>query len=316
MIVPAGGEPQRLPLRPTGMGRHQLTIRASIATAATALLLAGCGTVTSTEPGAGQGDDPSGEPAVQQPDQLSGNYLAIAFSGAHEALVDGTELSLSFGDGEVRAQAGCNSLMGSYTVRAGEASADDVLVVSDMGGTEMGCGEQLMAQDEWIKEFLAADPTIDVGGAEQEKLTLTTDELSIDLMKKEFLVPEADLVGTDWRLLSLGDDDAAVSSPSSITEAASIRFAADGSYAFTICNTGSGTYELDGEQISFIGGHQTMMACQNALGDLEAEFTRLVGSESVTWSIAEDVLRLDDGAGSGLVLIAATPMPDDTDTDD
>lgn len=277
---------------------------AAAAALAVAVTLTGCGSSVAPPTGSGSDDSPTTQ---QQPIELDGTYVAVQFDGDREPLLVDADLSIAFDGAQLRAQAGCNSLMGDYRLTPGP---DGVLLleVSPMGGTEMGCDEQLMAQDEWVKEFLQAGPTIELSGANAtspERISLATDTVTITFTSQETLVPDASFHDTDWRLLALGDDDAAVSSPSSVTEVAGIRFAEDGTYRFTICNSGNGRYTIDGDSVDLIGGMQTTMACSGELGDLENEFVRLVGSDSVTWTIDGDRLRLEDGQGSGLLFVGA-----------
>jgi heat shock protein HslJ len=70
-----------------------------------------------------------------------------------EQLVEDTRITLTFTADTLSADAGCNTMHGSYTID------DDVLKVDAMVQTLMSCGPTLDAQDQWVAAFLQAGPT-------------------------------------------------------------------------------------------------------------------------------------------------------------
>ena len=76
-------------------------------------------------------------------------------------------------------------------------------MVDQLGGTEMGCDQPLMAQDAWVTAFLSADPELTLVGPELE---LATDSTTLHLSEK--VVESPPLEGTAWRLDSLVDGGA------------------------------------------------------------------------------------------------------------
>jgi heat shock protein HslJ len=88
---------------------------------ALAALLAACGTPKTDQPRAG-GAALSGTEWVLT--SLSGNVP-----------IEGTQITLRFGDGSLEGSAGCNTYQGSYT------ATEDSLRLSDLYWTEMGCLE-------------------------------------------------------------------------------------------------------------------------------------------------------------------------------
>ena len=87
-----------------------------------------------------------------------------------QTLVAGTEITLTFTDEAVTAVAGCNTMNGGFTVD------DGVLDVETLAQTLMACPDELQAQDEWLVEFLGAEPTV---GLSDEMLTLTAGDVTI-----------------------------------------------------------------------------------------------------------------------------------------
>ncbi|UMG92529.1 META domain-containing protein [Nocardioides sp. TF02-7] len=107
-------------------------------------LLAGCGSDT----GAARDD-----PAALTLDALDGRaFEGDDLDSPDRALVPGTTVRLRFDGDELSADTGCNHLFGT-------ADADDgSLVVTDMGGTEMGCDPARHDQDAWLTAFLGSGP--------------------------------------------------------------------------------------------------------------------------------------------------------------
>ena len=87
-----------------------------------------------------------------------------------EALVDGTEVSLTFEDGNLSVQAGCNNTNGGYTITDGR------LEVSTLAQTQMACQDDLQSQDQWLAAFLEAGPTVTL---DIDELTLASDDITM-----------------------------------------------------------------------------------------------------------------------------------------
>ncbi len=144
-------------------------MRKYIAVGALALgLLAACGD-DDTE----QTQPPASEPAAT-PSTAPGaaaDLNGMSFT-ADELVVDGqarpaaadTTLTLSFADGSVSADFGCNSGSGPYRVD------DGVLVVEPLSTTRKGCSGELGDQDGFMNELLSGSPTVQLDG---DQLTLT-----------------------------------------------------------------------------------------------------------------------------------------------
>ena len=89
-------------------------------------------------------------------------------------LVPGTQVTLTFEDGNVSAGAGCNSMSGAYDVD------DGTLEVEDMASTLIGCPDDLQQQDDTVRDLLTGGPGVILDGAvltlSGQGMTLTTRE--------------------------------------------------------------------------------------------------------------------------------------------
>ena len=85
---------------------------------------------------------------------VDGDYIATAVTegGEPRALIEGTTIRLRLDDGSLSARAGCNTIGGEFRIE------DEVLRVDAVSMTEMGCGQALHDQDEWLAGFLSASP--------------------------------------------------------------------------------------------------------------------------------------------------------------
>ena len=88
-------------------------------------------------------------------------FLSTAIVG--KLLVPGARVSLSFNDGSLQANGGCNSMGGAYTI------VGDRLVTTQLFMTEMACDPPRMQQDEWLARF--------IGGV---SIALAGDTLTLD----------------------------------------------------------------------------------------------------------------------------------------
>lgn len=98
------------------------------------------------------------------PDLAGKVFVATEVTGYE--LVDGSTLRLTFEDRSVSAQAGCNTIFGAATWDDGTLTP-----ARELARTSMGCVEGLAEQDDWLSEFLAAGPSIELDGT-----TLTLDD--------------------------------------------------------------------------------------------------------------------------------------------
>ncbi len=85
----------------------------------------------------------------QPTDPLEGTSWQLLFY-RKSTVLEGTETSITFEDGEISGSAGCNSYFGSYQVN------NQNLTISPVGATEMYCAEPegLMEQEAFFLETL------------------------------------------------------------------------------------------------------------------------------------------------------------------
>jgi heat shock protein HslJ len=107
------------------------------------------------------------------PLDLSGlTFLSDGIEGRE--LVAGSEVSLAFDEATLSANAGCNTLGGSYTIEG-----DTLTLAGDALSTRMACDPELMEQDEWLTSFLSGGVEASLEG---ERLTLTDGEVTLELV--------------------------------------------------------------------------------------------------------------------------------------
>jgi heat shock protein HslJ len=126
------------------------------------VLLAACGDGDTTAR-----DQPADGPTIPE-----GEYVVTSVEQAGEprALVSGSRMRLRFRDGTMSVNAGCNHLSSDYDL------VGDELRLGPMAGTEMGCPQPLMDQDDWLAGVLAE--TVTVGN---DPLTLTSGDVVFTL---------------------------------------------------------------------------------------------------------------------------------------
>jgi heat shock protein HslJ len=227
-----------------------------------------------------------GDPAG--PDLEDRRFLAqsVTEGGAPRALVAGTNLSLRFFESpRIGASAGCNSLDGTYEVSGGR------LVVSDAGWTEIGCDPvALYDQETWYFEFLQTSPAITVDG---DSLVLDGDGTRIEYLDEEVATPDLALVGPTWTVEAIIEGDTA--SATQWPTPATFDFSADGTVQVsTGCNGGTGTYVVDGTQLTFADVAVTERGCTDEATQMleEAVLGVVHGPQPVTWEVTVTRLSL------------------------
>lgn len=250
-------------------------------TLAVLLLLTSCGTATG--PGGGA-EDVDGR-----------TFLSTQASedGVPRDLVEGSRISITFEGGQLSAQAGCNTMLGGYEVDG------NTLVVDGLAMTEMGCPEDLMAQDAWLAALLESGPALAVDG---DTLILTGGSTVLTLQDREVADPDRPLTGTVWRVDSLISGDAVSTVPGEAE--ATLTFAEDGTVEVRGgCNQGSGEYTLedDGGTVDVGPVAMTLMACEGERGELEDHVLTVLNAGELTVQIVADRLTLSAGeVGLGL----------------
>jgi heat shock protein HslJ len=248
-----------------------------------ALLLAAC---TAASPSGSSGPSPA--------TGLDGRTFlstGVTVAGADRPLVEGTLIRISFQDGNIGANGGCNTFGGTYLVSGGR------LFISGGGMTEMACDEDRMAQDEWLFAFLGSTPEIALDG---DTLVLTSGDTVITLLDREVADPDLPLVGITWSVQSIIDGGAVSSVPDDVL--ATLTFFADGTVQIaTGCNSGGGKFEATADTLRFRDLVTTEMACGGAAGQMETAVLRVLTAEVVGYRIEASSLELMAGQfGLGL----------------
>lgn len=255
--------------------------------AAGLLALAGCG----------EEKAPPVDDVVGSPIQLAGTYVVtgITDGGQPHALVPGSQVRISFADGNLGLQAGCNSMSGTVQIE------DDTLTVGPMGGTEMGCPEPLMAQDTWLAGLFGVPVKV-----AEDPLTLTSGAVVLTLVEREVASPDLPLVGTRWVLDGLIQGDSVSSVPGLLV--AEVTFPEEGEVVLnTGCNMGSGTVVTTGDTIAWGQLMLTKKACTKDNGSVEGALLSVLDGET-TYEIEEHSLTITKG-DQGLTFRAEVAAP-------
>ena len=268
------------------------------------LLLVACSQVpgASPTPSPSPSPAPSPTPSPIPPVGLTGRIFlstGVTVDGAPFALVAGTRIRLVFDNGSLSASAGCNIIGGDLDIDG------DVLLFSGASMTEMGCDAARHGQDDWLVTFLSSNPTFVLDGFD---LKLTSGATVVTLLDREIAEPDQPLTNITWGLASFIDGDAVSSVPVGISS--QFTFADDGTFSAGFgCNSGGGSYAIDGDKITFSDVFMTKMACGGAGGQVEAAVLMVIGSDGpITFAIDAGSLTLMAGA-IGLQLSAATDLP-------
>jgi heat shock protein HslJ len=236
-------------------------------------------------------DDDTASGSAPTADDLEGTAFESTEVTGHELVAD-TTISLAFQDDRVSANGGCNTMNGGYTI------TDGTLEVAAMASTMMACSDELMAQDDWLAEFLAGGPEIALDG---DTLTLTGGDSTMTLAA----VQDADVEGTTWMITGTVATEAVSSIPEGAEPSLTIT---DGQAAIvTGCNNGSGSVEVTDTTMTFGPIATTKMACEPDLTELETAILTVLQGE-VTYEIdgATMSIRRDGPDGEiGLELTAS-----------
>jgi heat shock protein HslJ len=250
------------------------------------LLLAACTGGAGTAPPPG---DPA-PPGASDHSSLEGRTF-LATDAFGRVLVPGSQVRLSFRDGQIGASGGCNSMGGPYAIEG------DRLVIRQLAMTEMACEASLMDQDQWLASLLDG-ATIRLEG---DTLTLTKAAVALTLVDREVVDPDRPLLGTRWVVDGLVEGDAVSSVPSGVV--AALTFAAGRVDVEAGCNRGGGTVTVAEGTLTFGPIALTKMACEGGAMEVERLVSAVLGGEA-RYSIDAGTLTLDAGA-VGLVLRAA-----------
>lgn len=81
-------------------------------------------------------------------------------AGVEQDLALGSTLTLTFTSDGISAKAGCNTMFGQASLGDGR-----ITMTTPLGMTMMACDPALMAQDQWISDFLSSGPQWSLDGS-------------------------------------------------------------------------------------------------------------------------------------------------------
>jgi len=217
---------------------------------------------------------------------------AFTLDGVGGVLPAGAGLTLNFDDaGRVGGSAGCNSYFGTVTIAAGR------ITITGIGSTEMACEPEVMEREARFLEALGRVAAFTRDGG---RLTLTASDGSAS-MELEAFVPEPDrpLSGTEWKLTTLIDGEAASSVVAGTTPTLTIDDLAGTLSGNTGCNTFGGPATFGEGTVSVGSLVATKMACEPAAMNQES-FVFEVLDAAATWEIDGATLRIATADGRAL----------------
>jgi heat shock protein HslJ len=212
------------------------------------------------------------------------SYLSLTVTEDGEArpLVADSRIRLDFrDDGVLMANAGCNRLGGYISTDGGRLSMDG------MGGTEIGCGPAMQAQEVWLERLLLDDPTWKLEG---DLLTITRGSTTVVLQDRKIAEPDKPLEGTKWVLESVMSGQWAFEHfPDAGPAYFTIRD--EGIAGSTGCNDFQGSVTRTGASLTIGELRITLKVCTGRVAELErALLSRLKGK--LTYSIDSNRLEL------------------------
>jgi heat shock protein HslJ len=185
---------------------------------------------------------------------------------------------------QVTGSGGCNRYGGSYAIEG------DTITFSEIASTLMLCADEAVGQQETA--FFEA-----LGSA--TRYELTDEGLTIwygDDRELRFVAGKT-LVGTQWRLESLGETAVVAGSVVTLTFGADNTVMGSGG-----CNNFSGTYMLNGDGVTFSPLVSTKMACAG-ISQQEAAFFEALGS-ATRYELTDEGLTIWYGDGQELHFVA------------
>ncbi len=216
-------------------------------------------------------------------------------------LVEGSNITLNFAEGQLNGFAGCNNYGAEYTsADEGTLTIPEIEITLQLCQTPEGIMQQEDAYIETLRNGAAyriIDDRLEIGDASGETTLVFT-------RKEELLMNPSDLVGTGWQLISWND--------SSPIEDATITL------VFHDENRGSGSagcrgyvasYEASGDDIRFpfLGMLGSLERCSEALMLQESEYTTSL-EQTTNYHLWEGQLEILTARGEVLVF---EPLPED-----
>ncbi|MBB5915873.1 heat shock protein HslJ [Nocardia transvalensis] len=236
----------------------------------------------------------SGGDEAPGPTPMGRTFVSTKVEGT--PIPGGGPLQLSFADGRVSANSGCNT-------GSGPVSFDgDVLRVTGMATTLMACPDGRAGADGWQTELLQSGPrwTLDA-----DTLTVTSDDATVTLLDKKVAQPDRPLTGTDWVVTALLRPEGQVRSATLEEVQPTLTLAPDGKVTGSAgCNRMTGSAEIAGGDVTFHDIATTRMACPPEVMEVEQQVLEALDGKTTTTIDADTLTLRNSGNNTGLVLRA------------
>ena len=202
--------------------------------------------------------------------------------------------TLTFDGGMVAVFTGCNQGSGSYEVGEGE------ITFGPLALTRAACvGPDSTATEQAMLATLDGTAMYEIDG---DVLTLRNGDVGLMLRAGDAAAGAEELEGETWRLDSTVSGSTVTAVPAGV-RTPTLEFEGGTVAVDAGCNTGSGSYEVSGDQVTFGPIATTRMACDDASNAVEqAVLAVLTGT--VTFTIADGVLTFTNG-DQGLMFVPA-----------
>jgi heat shock protein HslJ len=229
-------------------------------------------------------------------DPMGRSFVSTGISGT--PIPGGGPLTLSFADGRVTADAGCNASSGAARFDG------DTLQVTDLATTLLGCTSDKSGADGWQTGLLQSSPTWKL---DRNTLTLTGNNSIVTLKDKKIVEPDRPLTGTPWIVTTLIQPQGMVRTATLEQVRPTLTIAGDGTVSGSAgCNRLIGTADLPdsgGSDVTFHLG-TTRMACADDVMDLERQVLQALDGRTTATVDGNTLTLRNPGNNTGLVLRA------------
>ncbi|MHB8958056.1 MAG: META domain-containing protein [Candidatus Limnocylindrales bacterium] len=224
---------------------------------------------------------------------MVGNRTFVSTGVTGHQLVAGTKVTLTFRDATLSASAGCNSMSGEYHI------VGSTLSVGSLATTEMGCQQDLMAQDAWLAELLPG-ATVQLGST---SLTVTKGGVALEFVDRQ--TTNLPLEATMWTVDGLVSGDAVSSVPQGV--AATLVIRGREAQVYTGCNWASVAVTVADGTIAFSPMSMTARGCtggatpveQAVMAALEGVQPYVIAGDSLTiGTVGKAAIMLKGTAGA------------------
>ncbi|WP_446222921.1 META domain-containing protein [Nocardia sp. IBHARD005] len=244
------------------------------------MVVAGCGS-------------PDKEPVDDSATPMGHTYISTEVVG--DKIPGGGPMTLTFTDGRIAANSGCNSAGGTVDL------SNNVVHTSPLASTLMACPGEREGVDAWQNNFLESDPTWRLDG---DRLTLTGQSVTVHLTDKKIVSPDKPLTGTAWVVTTMITPDAQIRSTTLDQVSPNLGIGEGGTVSGTAgCNRITGTAGVGpGDAVTFAVA-TTKMMCPPEVMEVEQNVLRALDGRT-TATIDADTLTLRNDNGYGLILHA------------